>query len=170
MAVNAANSRRTMYDVSWAAYDLGGLDDVKPDFALVLEAIKMGSTGNVKLGDRFVGLTDDAKVTVVLRESVRATIQKLMPWASQVAAAALVLTPGVNVDLYTYAQPLILHPRDRTGQTPATNEDLSLLKTVPIKAVEIPRTGNAEDKWEVTFLIYPDRAQLPALVYGTMTA
>jgi hypothetical protein len=170
MGANPANSRATMYDVSWNAYDLGGLDDVKPDFSMLLRAIKLGSTGPVKLGDRFLGLTDGAKVTLVLRETVRLTMQKLAPWASQGAGNAMELVPAAGVDLYTYAQVLLLHPRDQTGLSPATSQDISLLKTVPINAFELPRTGNDEDKWSVTFLIYPDRAQLPLVKYGTMTA
>lgn len=164
------NSRRTQYDVSWNAYDLGFLDDVKPDLPLKLDPIKIGSLGDVKLGDRILGLEDGAKVTIVLREPIRLSFQKLAPWASQSAGAALDLTPPAGGDLYTYAQVLLLHPRDQTGLTPATSQDISLTKTVPLKAFEIPRTGNDEDKWAVEFLIYPDRTQLPLIKYGTMTA
>lgn len=141
MAVNPANSRRTMYDVTWNAYDLGGLDDAKLDLAMLLAAIKIGSLGNVKVGDRFIGLTDDAKITLILRETIRATIQKLVPWATQTAGAELVLTPPVNTDLYTYAQPLILHPRDRTEQTPSTDQDIELYKTVPISGEDFEIFG-----------------------------
>jgi hypothetical protein len=168
---NAANSRRTQYDVSWNSYDLGFLDDVKPELALKLDPIKIGSLGDVKLGDRILGLEDGAKVTVILRETIRASFQKMAPWASQTAGVALDLTPPAGGDLYTYAQILLLHPRDQVAPiTPTTSQDISLTKTVPLKAFELPRTGNDEDKWAVEFLVYPDRTQLPLIKYGTMTA
>jgi hypothetical protein len=166
--MDPSKSRATMYDVSWNAYDLGGLDNVDPQFDLLLRAIKMGSFGPVKLGDRFLGLDDGAKVIVDIRETVRGTFQKLAPWANQSAGNELDLTPPANTDLYTYAQSLILHPRDRTGQTPSTDQDLELYKTVPVNWFKLKRTGNDEDVYSVTFLIYPDRAQLPLLKYGRM--
>jgi hypothetical protein len=170
MAADPADSRRTMFDVSWNGFDLGGLDDVKLDLTLKLDPIKIGSFGDVKLGDRILGYDDNAKVTIVCRKTTRTNFQKMAPWASQSAGAALDLTPPTSGDLYSYAQALVLHPRDQTGLSPATSQDLSLLKTVPLRAFELPRTGTDEDKWTIEFLIYPDRSQLPVIKYGTMTA
>jgi hypothetical protein len=168
--VDPSKTRRDMYNVSWNSVDLGGLDGVKPEFKMLLDPIKIGSLGKAKVGDRFVGLGEDAKVTIKIRETANGTLrgrlQKLMPWATQTTGAELALTPAVNVDLYSYAQALVLHPRGAA----AVDEDLTLLKTVPVRAHEIPRTGTEDDVWEVEFLIYPDRSSLPALVYGKVTA
>ena len=44
-----ANVRRTAYDVTWNSVDLGGVDAVTPKHDLVLEPIKIGSAGSMRL-------------------------------------------------------------------------------------------------------------------------
>lgn len=169
---DVTKTRRTMWATTFGTTDLGFADEVAPDLKLMLEPIVVGSMGKVKLGSRYVGLSPDSKVTVDLRETgtLRATLQKLMPWATQTAGALLTLTPPVNVDLYTYAAALVLHPIDKGA---VLDEDISLLKACPVNAYNIKRDGQKDDVWRVEFEPYPDRSQFSTtgiLVYGSVPA
>lgn len=155
MAYDPTKIRFTNYDVTWAAVDLGGVDEVKLDLKMIFTPIKIGSAGAMKLDDRFEGLGDDAQVSVIVREVALAKIVSLCPWETGGGIADLV--PPVGTNLYQYAQALLLHPRDKGV---ATTEDIEIYKTVPVSSFQLPRDGVKPDMWEVIFNIYPDRTKL----------
>jgi hypothetical protein len=165
MSVTVSNIRRCNWDVTWNAVPLGGVDEVDPDMELLTEPITVGSIGKVELGSRYIGL--NALIKVQLREVTRTAMEKLLPWFAGSPGAAINLAPAINVDLYTYAQTLLLHP---TSGASGTTEDLNFPKAVPMQSMKLKRDGENDDVWDIIFKIFPDRSQLPALVYGTMTA
>ncbi len=145
------------YDVLWGSTDLGGVDDVKPNLKLIWEALKCGSTGDVKLDDVYRGISDDSHVSVIVREVQLALIRTLMPWAA--VSGAFDLTPPIGARMQQYAQQLTLHPRDK-GST--TTEDVLFWKAVPVQSFLLPRNGKDPDKWEIIFNVYPDLTKLAA--------
>lgn len=150
--------RRTNYDVIFDGDNLGLLDDVSPELAMMLEPVKTGSTGNMKLDDRFTGLEDDARITVQVREINRTQIERLMPWFTGTANTGdIPLTPATNALMSTHAKLLVLHPRDQ-GTT--LTQDLVILKAFPRTGYQLPRTGTEDDVWEIEFLIYPDVSKI----------
>ena len=159
--VTPANQRVGIpYDVSWdtgTPVDLGGVDDVKPNFKLVWEALKCGSTGDVKLDDVFRGLSDDSHISVIVREVQLTIIRKMVPWGG--ASGVINLCPPIGTRLMQYAKQLTLHPRDMGA---VTTEDVEIWKTVPVQSFALPRNGKDPDKWEVIFNIYPDLTKLAA--------
>lgn len=165
MSVTVGNIRRTNYDVTFGGADLGGLDKVDlSKLALLLEPVKVGTTGNMKLDDRYVGLEDKAAITIQVREVTRAMIEKAFPWFSgTTGAAAVELTPVVNTLVAaTYAAALILHPHDM-GAT--VTQDIEIYKAVPASP-PVSRDGTKDDVWEITFMVYPDLSKLPNSCYG----
>lgn len=157
-------TRRTNWKCTWNATDLGYVDEVTPELSYMLEAITVGSIGKAKLGERFLGLSGDT-IKIQVRECTRAVVEKLLPWfTGTTGSAEIALTPPINTDIYTYAQALVLHPEDLAAGT--VNEDVELYKAVPVSAWPMKRNGQQDDVWEVTFRIFPDRTQLPALKYG----
>lgn len=163
MSVTVANLRRCNWDVTYNAVALGGVDLVEPDIELVTAPIKVGSIGEAELGSRF--LFANILIKVQAREITRAIIEKLIPWSAGVGAA-IELAPPINTDLYTYGQVLLLHPTDAGN----TAQDISFTKAVPIQSMSLKRDGENDDVWDLVFKCFPDRAQLPALKYGTVTA
>lgn len=155
MAYDPTKSRITNYDVTWNAADLGGVDEVKPNLALVFTLIKIGSAGIMMLDKRFEAMGDDAAVSVIVREVTLARIRTLHPWDN--GSGAVDLVPAVGTGLYQYAQALTCHPRDKGG---VTDEDLLLYKTVPISSFQLPRDGKGPDLWEVIFQVFPDQSKL----------
>lgn len=167
MAVDVTKTRRCNWNATWNTTDLGGVDDVSPNITMMVRPITIGTIGEAPLGDRFVGL--EGTVEIVCREVTRVLMEKMFPWfAGTTGTSAVDLSPAVNVDLYTYAQKLTLHPTDLAADV--TAQDLELLKTVPVQGFNLSRTGRDDDGWRLVFKIYPDRSQLPALVYGKLSA
>lgn len=151
------------YDPSWtaagagSAFALGYVDRVTPDITIVTKEIKVGSIGNVVLGERIIAMT--GVVRVECRELDLTAYQKLMPWYT---SGSIPMIPStIHKDLYDYAGLLTLHPTDVSG----TSQDLSLVKAVPL-IMPMDRDGEADDQFIVDFHFFPDRAQLPTLVYG----
>lgn len=156
------------YDVSWTAnggtsYAHGYVDDVGVDLKLLLQPIKVGSIGPAILGHRVRGLSEDSKVTVECREIDLTHFQKMCPWFT---TGSVALSPAtINKDLYDYAGPLIVHPNDVTG----TTQDITLVKAVALRGF-MSRNGDDDDVVVIEYRVYPDRAQLPTLVYGYIGA
>src|SRR5687768_11026314 len=106
-----SNTRRTNHSVKWlgSPYDLGFVDEVNPDIKIITEPIMVGTFGKVKLGDRIIQL--DGQIHVDCREITEELIKKMMPWWS---SGVVPLIPStLNVDYYSYAALLTLHPEDK---------------------------------------------------------
>ena|SRR5689334_9099638 len=161
---NAANLRRTSYQALWgdsSPFDFGFVDLVNPALDLKLDPIQTGTTGKLILGYRPVAL--EGYVSLIVREITLTMLQKAAPWWS---SGAIPLIPSAaNVDLYTYAQLLKLHPVDQ-GAT--TTQDLNLVKAVPMQAFKLQRDNKNDDAYELRYCFFPDRSQLPSIVYGTI--
>src|SRR5689334_5858058 len=156
--MDLAKTRKGLYSVVWNAFDFGAIDSVEPDIELDTDELMVGSVGKVVLGRRIIALTGTIKV--VAREIDAALFQKLNPWWS---SGPIGLTPAtIHKDLYDYAQLLTIHPNDVDA---ATTEDINLLKAYP-RFKPMKRDGVKDDLVEVEFEFFPDRAQIPALVYG----
>ena len=165
-----ANTRRTNWNPTWSGTSLGYVDEVDPDFEIDTESVMVGTFGKMVLGERIVGIK--GKIKVQVRESTLAIMQTLCPWWS---SGIIPLTPtGLNIDYYTYADVLTLHPADLAVAT--VNQDLNFLKAVPIRppAGNFKRSGEKDDVWPVEFLVFPDRTKLaldpPQMVYGYVGA
>jgi hypothetical protein len=167
MAIDVTQTRRSNYNVSWNSIDLGGVNKVDlSKLELLLEPVKIGSLGNMKLDDRFIGLKDESIISVEIRQVTRTIIEKLVPWFSGSTGALVPLVPPVNTLIGTYAQILLLHPRDVAD----VSQDVKLYKTVPIQAFNLTRDGTKDDVWEIMFMIYPDITKLPNNPYGEIVA
>jgi hypothetical protein len=156
--MDITKTRLTNQDVTWASFNFGAIDKItiapKPN----LKPIKVGSVGDVILGHRLISL--DFELKVEAREISLATLQAIMPWYT---SGAIPLMPTVaHTDLYSFADVLTLHPIDQ-GVT--TTQDYNFLKVVPLIEDE-SADGENDNKLLTGFMVYPDRAQLPALVYG----
>jgi hypothetical protein len=166
MAADPTKTRRAAWDATLGAHDLGGVDSVDPTgIKMMLDPVKIGSVGKMKIDDRFVGCTDDSQIKIVVREVTRVRMEKLCPWfVGTTLVTDINGTPPVNTLIANaYAQELRLHPTDK-GST--INEDLVFFKVVPVgPAALIKRTGTVDDAWEITLNIYPDLTKLPANPY-----
>jgi hypothetical protein len=159
MAYNIARTRLTDFNVSWATYDFGGIDEIRIRSVLTKKEIKVGSVGDVVLGHRVLGL--DAAISFAAREIDLVYLKKVHPWWT---SGPISLLPAAALqDLYSYAGLLTLHPNDLAAGT--VDQDRNYLKAVPLLDTS-DRDGVNDDKDMVTFLLYPDRAQLPLKVYG----
>lgn len=162
---NPSALRRTSWAAKWGAYDFGLLADVQPDIKFLMESIVTGTTGKLKLGDRFLGLDGTVKIQALQVDLQLFTAT--LPWQQNNTAGGLILTPPLNADLYEFADVMTLHPLDMGTDT---TEDLILVKTVPTVAMNLKRTGKADDVWDLEFHVYPDRDKLmaspPVLYYG----
>jgi hypothetical protein len=153
------------YVVSWGAsgsqYSFGAVDKVTLQLPLKTKPIKVGSMGDIELGQRVIGIADGAKVQIEARQIDLTFLQKMHPWWS---SGSIAKTPAAaQVDLYTYAQLLTLHPNDVAAGT--FTQDVNLLKAVPMLSDE-GRDGVGDGKDLVDFWIFPDRASFPTIVYG----
>lgn len=167
MAIDISRTRLTNHKVKWGAsgsqYDFGAIDKVNVRSVITKKEIKVGSVGDVVLGHRVIGL--EAAISFEAREIDLNFLKKVHPWWSSGAIAMLPAT--VLQDLYTYAQILTLHPNDLADGT--VDQDRNFVKAVPVLESS-DRDGVNDDKDMVTFLIYPDRTQLPARIYGYIGA
>jgi hypothetical protein len=161
MAYDLTRTRLYNYDVTWDSYAFGAVDEVAPDFEIKVKEIKIGSFGDVKVGERIIGL--EGKIKVMAREIDITLLRKMLPWYTSGSVPLLPAT--VHKDLYDYAKLLTIHPIDISG----TTEDLTFLKAVP-RFKPMQRDGTKDDVVEVNFEIFPDRTQLPTLVYGYVGA
>jgi hypothetical protein len=154
MAFNVPSQLRVCnWNVKWNNNDLGFVDKTQPMFKFKLKPIKVGSLGGITLGHRILGLAGSVRCEFL--ESVLDLWQKLMPWG---AAGKWVLSPATVVDIYTYAQPLILHPTDIGAGT--LTQDITVLKAVPKGAPKLARSGTGKDILVGEFIYFPDRALL----------
>lgn len=158
MAMNLSRTRLTNYTVTWNSVDLGAVDEIGVELEIGTKEIKVGSVGDAILGERVINMS--GQITVDAREIDLDQLQDLMPWFT---SGSIPLLPGtVHKDLYDYAQLLRLHPIDQ-GAT--VTQDLCFIKAVPV--IGFPEADGEEDNvLTVTFKLFPDRAQLPSLVYG----
>jgi hypothetical protein len=146
---------------------LGWCDEINPNIKIVTRDIRVGSLNKVLVGKRVVGL--EGVIQLQMREIHPDLVLKLMPWTD---SSKRELSPAKVVDLYTYAQKLLLHPADlaESGQGVDLTHDLTLVKTVPCTPYRIARDGEKPDVWAVDFEIFPDRTKLPDFYYGYMGA
>lgn len=117
-------------------------------------------TGEVALGASYGGA--DIEIMTPLLQPNLELIRAMMPWA-QAQGSFLLLPPSLGVDLYDYAALLNLHPLSAGA---GTNEDINMAKAVPTGALELTRDGAGHDVLPMTWRVFPDRAQLPALIMG----
>jgi len=157
---DVGKTRKTDWRVTWGNYDLGFLDAIDPKLKYMLDAIRVGTMGKAKLGDRFSGL--DGNVEIEVREIHQGQFASLT--AHHAGSGSIDLTPPINKDLYDYAKELRLHPEDLPTLT--KTEDLVLVKATPTTPLNLKRDGTKDDVWKVSFEIYPDRARFPKLCYG----
>ncbi len=104
-------------------------------------------------------------ITVEHREIAKLAYQKFIPYnAGNTNTASIPIFPAtLNVDEYVYAQTLVLHPSHLAAGTTAL--DWTFPKAVPT-VMPNDADGEKEVIVVVEYTIYPDRASLPALVYG----
>jgi hypothetical protein len=164
MDYTPANTRKGAWDVTWNSVAIGAVDEVDPTGLMIkLDEIKVGSMGDTVLGRRIIGL--EGVIKVQMREIVVANLQALMPWWS---SGAIALNPAANnVDVYTYAELLNLHPQEEGASTAL---DINLLKVFPKIPVGWKRDGNNNELISIEFEPYPDRDQFPLKVYGYVGA
>ena len=155
------------WNVTWNSVALGSVDKVTPDLKLITKPIKVGTLGDIVVGERIIGL--DGTVKVELREIDNTQLAALTPW--QVSGQAIPMIPtGYHVDLYSYAQLLTLHPTWATD----TKTDLNFTKAVPRIINPGEKDGVKDDIIIVEFSFYPDRgssglaATPPVVTYGTI--
>lgn len=168
MSNNATQLRRTAYQVTWATSptptDFGFVDAVDPALDLKLDPITTGTTGKLILGWRVVGL--EGTIKMQMRQTTLANFKVVMPW--YVSGSVPLVPPTPNVDLYTYAAQLQLHPVDLAAAT--VTEDVYMLKAVPMQSFKLKRDGKGDDIYEVSWGFFPDRTKLaldpPQVVYG----
>lgn len=157
------NARLTSWDAIWNAVPLGLLDKVKPDIKLEMEPIKRGTTGKHILGHFITAST--IKITAEIPAPTLAIVRSMCPWFT--SGQVPMMPAAMNVDAYTYAQSLTLHPHDVVS---ATTEDMIFPKTVPMWAFNLERDGDKEEVWQIQFIVYPDFDQLiaspPVVSYG----
>lgn len=166
MGLTVTRTRKTAYQILWkaagagSAYDFGGVDKITPNLTLMLEDIRVGTTGRVILGKRIVGL--EGTISSELREADLTAAQKLSPWFT---SGPLALSPATyNKDLYDYAGLLTLHPVDMGADV---TQDLNLLKAAPVWT-PFSADGNTDNKITAEWFPFPDRTQLPVLNWGYM--
>lgn len=151
------------YTVSWGdttPYDFGFIDDTDVDLKLKLKEIKVGTLGDVVLGQRIIALEGSIKVKA--RELDEAYLRKV--WAAAPATGSIPLIPTTaHKDLYDLAQILRLHPTSHAAN--AKDEDIVLVKAVPLLPKR-KRDGEADDSDDIEFIFFPDRTKFPVLDYG----
>lgn len=155
------------WDVKWGSYHFGGVDKVTPDLKLTTKPKKVGSMGDVKLGDWIIGLEGSIKVQA--REIDHAFYETIVAWNNGTAITSVPMFVATKPDdLYNYAQQLTLHPSHLASNV--VNLDVILLKAVPLMPYPGARDGVADDVNEIDFVFYPDRSSFPNLVYGHIGA
>jgi hypothetical protein len=151
----SAGSYQVLYGPSLGALvDMGLVDDVDPTKSkMKFRPITTGSTGKGnKLGDRFIGA--DVVVSIQFRQITLAMLQALCPWST---GTPVELQPPLNADMYTYSQPLVLHPLE---QLAGTTLDRVFLHAVPMNTPDLKRDGGADDVITIEFACYPDRPSM----------
>ncbi|HUX16908.1 MAG TPA: hypothetical protein VMW52_10580 [Phycisphaerae bacterium] len=146
--------------ITWDVKDLGYTG--KPTVKVTPEYIDKttAQTGKVVLGANFVGATAD--LVFPLYKTDLEMLRAVMP--GYVEGEAFYLLPtALGGDLYDRAKLLTLHPL-AAGES--TETDINILKAAPIGALELARDGQGHDVLPVVFRFFPDRSQLPKLVWG----
>ena len=162
--INTYNPRRPAWYVTWNSFELGQSGEVDPtSWKMSKTAITRGTTGKVVLGHFFDGAEGEIKAQV--KDLNVTAFVALCPWMT-VSTNQILVPSTMNVNMYSFAQKLTLHPMDKGDAT----EDLIFPKAVPSVPVNAKRDGQKDDLWEIMFTIYPDLSQLqtatPKLVYG----
>jgi hypothetical protein len=161
----SVNARETNWDGKWATIPFGLINQVNPDLKLTLSPIKRGTTGKHVLGHFISALEGD--VSVEIPAPSLTIIKAMTPWYST-GTQIFFVPPAMNVNLYTFAQPLVLHPHDVDAAD--LTQDLTLVKAAPMSAFNLTRDGDKEEIWKLMFFPYPDFDQLvaspPVVSYG----
>src|SRR4051812_25870099 len=123
---NAANLRKFNYSAVWNGVDLGYTNATVIDPQLAFTDKKVGSLNGVTLGAWTKGA--DPFVELEFSEITRTMMEKLSFWFAGSAGQAIKLVPPLGIDIYTYAQLLVLHPSDLAAGV--TSQDPNLLKAV----------------------------------------
>lgn len=153
------------WDITWGSYFVGGVDKVMPKMQLKTKPIKVGSVGDVVLGQRVIELA--GSIDAELRERDLVALRALMPWYNSGGSPhTLPIVPAaIHKDLYDYAANLRLHPTDAADAT----QDINLAFAVPM-LTPMSRDGVKDDFELASWIFFPDRAQLPTLYYGYIGA
>lgn len=162
--------RRTTWAPKWNGNALGTTMEVDPALKLQMEPITRGTTGKIVLGYWITGLEGSIKCT--LPDISSTLLTNLLPFTAGAAGGSAPLHPvGFNVNLYSLAQELVLHPVDLGADV---SQDLHFPKSAPVNPVNVKRDGTKDDLWQVEFVIFPDLSQLiassPKVVMGYMGA
>ena len=147
------------YDVKWGSYSLGFVDKVSPDLKLVTKVIKVGTLGDIMIGERIIGLQGGVKVEV--RELDAGTLNALMPWSATAGSAtpgtsstSIALVPAAfHTDLYDYAKQLTLHPTHLPASD--VSQDMVLLKAVGHMSYLGERDGVKDNAMLIEFSFFP---------------
>ena len=144
---------RGAYQVVFNGNDMGLVDDVDPTKSvLMFEDITTGSTGKKNvIGLRFVGAK--VLISVEFRQITVAMQRALCSWGDQSSGSTISLTPPLNSDLYQFAQPLLLHPTDRSDTLMDVQYDHAVCTKVPL----MKRDNGKDDVVAVEFQVFPDR-------------
>src|SRR5712691_3929174 len=106
MALDPTRANVSDYDCTWGAYFLGLVDKVTPDLKLKTKEVKFGTLGDIKIGERVLGL--EGMIKVEGREIDRVLVNGIIAWSATAgnaspgtATTALQLTPPLyHKDLY----------------------------------------------------------------------
>jgi hypothetical protein len=149
--------RKGAYEALWFLtgtnfVDLGGLDTVDPTgLKLLLDPVKVGPGGKMKLDDWVDGLEDGSVIKTQVREISRGRIEALAPWFSGTAGASMAMGPAAGTRMSQWAHPLVLHPTD----VATSAQDLEIYLALPKGPFAAARDGQKFDVWEMEWVVYP---------------
>ena len=148
----------------WDGKNLGFTDKPTVKSTPEYEDILTAQTGKIALGASLVAWKGE--IVLPLKQTDLEIIRLALPWYDPALEAAhgFRLLPPMGTDLYLYAKLLTLHPLSAGA---VLTSDINLIKAVPIGAIDLSaRDGTKHDVLPVTFRVFPDRTQFPAVVIG----
>lgn len=149
-------------EVTYKGAVLGYMESVAVTRKDKFEDIKCSQTLDIVLDKRFRGC--EGAVEAICSESQIATIKQNFPWYSGSGQIPFV-PPAIGQSMYALAGALLVHPLENAS---GTAEDWNFTKAVPAGDVEVKYDGKPKMR-KVTFVIFPDQAQLPGtLSMGTL--
>jgi hypothetical protein len=163
MAKDIGNTKIRVYDVSVGGADIGYCTVDSVQVAKTLKEIKLPHHMGQVMGHRLIGVAATVKVT--FSEITRANLAKAFPWYAGTTEVIPLAPTALGVDLYTLAVAITLHPVDKAG---LLDEDIVLTKAVCVGPLDLKTDGESDAGITLEFYAYPDRAQLPNIVIGSI--
>lgn len=157
------------WDLYVAGVKQGWFEDPQLSRTLELAIVAPSQYYKQAMGHRIMGV--GLTLSVSLKEYRRSKLAMCCPWfAGDPAADNIPLAPTtLGVDMYDYAQQVVLHPRERASGAGYlqggydSHEDIVLPKAVCLGDFSLTHTDD-ETPIPLTWQVYPDRASLPAIV------